>query len=72
MVLHRWAVVATAVSSQPSPMPGPEEVLNTRQLEKRSCDKPRQYIKKQRHYFAYKGPSSLTMVFPIVMYECDR
>ena len=38
---------------------------------KKSCDKPRQYIKKQRHYFAYKGPSNLTMVFPIVMYGCD-
>ena len=25
-------------------------------LEK-SCDQPRQHIKKQRHYFAYKGPS---------------
>ena len=25
---------------------------------KKNCDKPRQYIKKQRHYFAYKGPSS--------------
>ena len=25
---------------------------------KKSCDPPRQYIKKQRHYFANKGPSS--------------
>ena len=25
---------------------------------KKSCDKPRQHIKKQRHYFANKGPSS--------------
>ena len=25
---------------------------------KESCDKPRQHIKKQRHYFANKGPSS--------------
>ena len=23
-----------------------------------SCDQPRQHIKKQRHYFANKGPSS--------------
>ena len=23
---------------------------------KKSCDKPRQHIKKQRHYFADKGP----------------
>ena len=25
---------------------------------KKNNDKTRQYIKKQRHYFAYKGPSS--------------
>ena len=25
---------------------------------KQSCDQPRQHIKKQRHYFANKGPSS--------------
>ena len=25
---------------------------------KENCDKPRQHIKKQRHYFANKGPSS--------------
>ena len=29
---------------------------------------PRQHIKKQRHYFANKGPSSQTMVFPIIVY----
>jgi len=32
------------------------------------CQKPRQHIKKQRHYFANKGPSSQSMVFPVVMY----
>ena len=31
-------------------------------------DQPRQYIKKQRHYIANKGPSSQTMVSPVVMY----
>ena len=25
---------------------------------KKSCDQPRQHIKKQRHYFSNKGPSS--------------
>ena len=25
---------------------------------KKSCDQPRQHIKKQRHYFANKGPAS--------------
>ena len=29
----------------------------------KSCDKPRQHIKKQRHYFANKGPSSQSCDF---------
>ena len=35
---------------------------------KKSYDQPRQHIKKQRHYFADKGPSSQSYVFPVVMY----
>ena len=35
---------------------------------KESYDQPRQHIKKQRHYFANKGPS---MVFPVVKYGCE-
>ena len=37
---------------------------------KKGYDQPRQHIKKQRHYFANKGPSSLVkaMAFPVVMY----
>ena len=31
---------------------------------KESYDKPRQHIKKQRHYFANKGPSSQSYCFP--------
>ena len=38
---------------------------------KKSYDQPRQYIKKQRNYFANKGPSSQAMVFPVVMYGCE-
>ena len=37
--------------------------------------KPRQHIKKQRHYFANKGPSSQSyfepLVFPVDMYRCE-
>ena len=49
---------------------------------KKSYDQPRQHIKKQRHYFANKGPLVKTIVFPVVMYgyeswtikkvECQR
>ena len=45
-------------------------------------DQPRQHIKKQRHYFASKGPASQGYGFPVVMYgyeswtvkqaECQR
>ena len=38
---------------------------------KKSYDKPRQHIEKQRHYFADKGPYSQNMVFPVVMYGCE-
>ena len=35
----------------------------------RSCDQPRQCIKKQRRYFANKGPSFKTMVSPLVIFS---
>jgi len=34
----------------------------------KNYDRPRQYIKKQRHYFAYKVCLVKAMVFPVVMY----
>ena len=38
---------------------------------KKSYDQPRKHIKKQRHYFANRGPSIKAMVFPIVMHGCE-
>ena len=38
---------------------------------KKSYDKPRQRIKKQRHHFANKVHIVKAMVFPIVMYRCE-
>jgi len=40
-------------------------------LGRKSYDKPRQYIKKQRHYITNKGPSSQSYGFPVVMYGCE-
>ena len=37
----------------------------------KSYDQPRQHIKKQRHYFASKGPSSRGYGFLVVMYGCE-
>ena len=37
---------------------------------KKGYDQPRQHIKKQRHYFANNGLVK-TMVFPVIMYECE-
>ena len=39
-------------------------------LEK-SYDQHRQHIKKQRYYFANKGPSSQGYGFSVVVYECE-
>ena len=39
---------------------------------KKSYDQPRQHMKKQRHYFAAKGPSNQCyFFFPVVMYGCE-
>ena len=38
---------------------------------KKSYDKPRQHIKKQRHYFAKKVYRVKTMVFALVVYGCE-
>ena len=38
---------------------------------KKSYDKTRQCIKKQRHYFADKGPSSQAMVLQVVTYGSE-
>ena len=35
-------------------------------------DQPRQYIQKQRHYFANKLHPVKAMVFPVVMYGCEN
>ena len=37
---------------------------------KKNYDKPRQHIKKQKHYFADKDYVKAT-VFPVVMYGCE-
>ena len=39
---------------------------------KESYDQPRQYIRKQRHYFVNKGLSVKAMVFPVVIYGCEN
>jgi len=39
---------------------------------KESYDKPRWQIKKQRPHFADKGQIVKAMVFPVVVYRCER
>ena len=38
---------------------------------KKNYDQHRQHIKKQRYYFADKGPIVKVMVFPVVTYRCE-
>ena len=45
--------------------------LNNTATWKKSYDKSRQCIKKWRHHFADKGPSSESYGFPVVMYGCE-
>ena len=44
--------------------------MKLKDANKESYDQPRQHIKKQRPYFADKGPSSQGYGFPVVMYGC--
>ena len=39
---------------------------------RKSYDKPRQHIKKQRHYFEDKVRLVKAIVFPVVMQGCER
>ena len=38
---------------------------------KKSYDKPREHIKKQRHHFGNEVQIVKAMVFPVVMYRCE-
>ena len=38
---------------------------------KKSYDKSKQHIKKQRHHFAEKGPCSQSYGYPVVKYRCE-
>ena len=48
------------------------EIIKSLAPWKKSSDKPRQHIKKQRHHFANKGPYSQCYGFPVVMYGCEN
>ena len=39
---------------------------------KKNYDQPIQHIKKKRHYFANKGTLVKAVVFPVVVYGCER
>ena len=45
--------------------------INTIAPWNKSYDQPRQRIKKQRHCFANKDPSSQSYGFSVVMYSCE-
>ena len=47
------------------------EIKKTLAPWKKTYDQTRQHIKKKRHYFANKGPSSQSYGFPSCMYGCE-
>ena len=50
---------------------GLQSMGSQRVRQKESYDQPRQYIKKQRHYFGNNGPCVKIMIFPGVIYQCE-
>ena len=67
----QWKQLQTLFSWPPKSLQMVTEAMKLKDacsLEEKLC---RQHIKKQRHYFTNKGPSSQSMVFPIVMYGCE-
>ena len=69
---RQWKQYQTLVFWAPKSL---QMVIATMKLKdtpwKESYDQTKQHIQKQRHYFANKGPSGQTMVFPVVMYGCE-
>ena len=62
------------ISGAPKSLQMVSEVMKLKDTWKKSYDQPRQHIKKQRHYFATKGPSSLGYGFSsshVCMWELD-
>ena len=62
MIVFIWNIQSSLICTNKEKMLAPW---------KKSYDQSRQHIKKQRHYFANKGPFSQAMVFPVVMYGCE-
>ena len=60
-------------SSRPPPLTSRSGLLLSATLvrPRSRCAHARQHIKKQRHYFANKGPSRQGCGFPVVMYGCE-
>ena len=50
---------------------GQKKINKWGMIKLKGCDQPTQHIKKQRDYFANKGPSSQGCVFAVVRYGCE-
>ena len=68
-----WKQRQTLFSWAPKSLQMVTEAMKLKTLApwKKSYDKPRKCIKKQRHYFTDKGHIVKTMVFPIVTYRFE-
>ena len=69
----QWLALFFWASKSPQMVTAAMELIDTCSLE--SYDQPRPHIKKQRHYFANKGPSSQSYGFSsshVWMWELDR
>ena len=66
-----WRRMDTCVAESLHCSPEAITVLLTGYTPIESYDHARQHVRKQRHYFANKGPSSQSYGFSVVTYGCE-
>ena len=72
--VHPWLIHVNVWQNQYSTVKQNKVKLKILKKEKKSYEQPRQHVKKQRHYFANKGPSSQGYGFSsshVWMWELD-
>ena len=72
---HQWKQCQTLFMGAPKSLQMVTAAMKLKDVstsQKKSYEQPRQHIKKQRHYFTNKGPSSQSYGFSVVIYGCDR
>ena len=67
MIHFWWVICFVTVDGDYS-----HEIIRQLLLDRKAMSSLDSVLKKQRHLFTDKGPYSKAMVFPVVMYRCER